>query len=183
MADEIWKPVRNYEGLYEVSNMGRVKSISHKSWNGKGYFLTKPKIIKPRIKRFGYLSVALSKNNKAKEFKVHRLVAIAFIPNPQNLPQVNHKDENKLNNRVSNLEWCTPKYNNNYGEHTKNISQSLLKNHRLRPVLQLNNGKVIRRWKSINELKNTRFKTSYIYSTMAGRYSTAYGYSWKYEVN
>lgn len=177
---EVWEPIKNYEGLYEVSSLGRVRAISHLSWNGKGYFMTKEKVLKPRMKKWGYLSVALSKDNKAKEFKVHRLVANAFIPNPHQLPQVNHKDERKTNNCATNLEWCTAKYNSNYGSHPKNVSESNLKNHTLKAVIQVKNGKVIKRWKTINELKNTKFSISYVYATLAGRYKHAYGFIWKY---
>lgn len=109
--EEIWKDVVHYEGLYEVSNLGRVRSTSTKK-------------IKPQHSNYnkktgqgGYMVVNLWKFNKGKNEYVHRLVAMAFIPNPNNLPQVNHKDEVKTNNEASNLEWVTSKQNNNYGTH------------------------------------------------------------------
>ena len=101
---EIWKPVRNYEGLYEVSNMGRVKSLNY---NRTG----KERIMKGLDNGHGYLFVQLCKDGKAKNCRINRLVAMAFIPNPDNLPEVNHKDKIRTNNRVDNLEWCTTQYN------------------------------------------------------------------------
>lgn len=105
---EIWKDCKGYEGKYQVSNLGRVWSIKRQ------HYLTPNKHTK------GYLQVTMmAKNGKMKMEYIHRLVAIAFIPNPNRLPQVNHKDEDKTNNCVDNLEWCNSKYNNNYGTHTK----------------------------------------------------------------
>ena len=113
---EEWRAVPGYEGLYMVSNIGNVKS------------LIKNKIIKYFINKKGYRLVSLSKNGIIKKFSVHRLVAQAFIPNPDNLPQVNHKDEDKTNNNVDNLEWCDAKYNNNYGTANIRRSETLIKN-------------------------------------------------------
>lgn len=108
---EIWKDIKDYEGLYQVSNLGRVKSLYRiDSSNHKVY----EKILKTR-ERHSYIAVDLHKEGKAKTFSVHRLVAMAFISNPDNKPQINHKDENKENNCVDNLEWCTVLYNNTYG--------------------------------------------------------------------
>ena len=101
---EIWKDIEGYEGLYQVSNLGRVKSIY--GWCGNR-FVKRTKILKLKINNKGYTKVYLYKNKKSKMFFVHRLVAMAFVPNPNNLPQVNHKDGNKLNNSIGNLEWCT----------------------------------------------------------------------------
>lgn len=116
---EYWKDIKDYEGLYQISNLGRVKSLSRYVYTSnpkfKGYRCTKEKILKSGKTKKGYLIVVLRKNNKSKSMYVHRLVATAFIYNPNNLPEVNHKDENPLNNNVTNLEWCTHKYNGNYG--------------------------------------------------------------------
>ena len=109
---EIWKDIKGYEKLYQVSNLGnvrRIKFINNRTQKDKIKML---KLIKDKK---GYLKINLWKNNKSKMFLVHRIVAETFILNPNNLPQVNHKDENKSNNCVENLEWCSQKYNNNYG--------------------------------------------------------------------
>lgn len=104
---EIWKDILGYEGLYQVSNLGRVKSLNyHKT--------RKEHILKP-TNCHGYLRVNLSKNKNRKSYLVHRLVGEAFISNFDNLPEINHKDENKHNNCVENLEWCDRQYNNTYG--------------------------------------------------------------------
>lgn len=103
---EIWKPIEGWEGLYEVSNLGNVKSFC----KGKERFL------RPSKKKNGYLQVVLQDNGRKGFFTIHRLVAAAFIPNPNNLPTVNHIDENKENNRVDNLEWMTTQDNVTYSQ-------------------------------------------------------------------
>lgn len=124
MQIEWWKVIINYEN-YMVSNFGRVKSLPRLVKNGRGGgILTKERILKTKICRNGYEMVCLCKNSRTKWFLIHRLVAEAFIPNPDNLPEVNHKDENKLNNFVDNLEWCDHNYNINYGTCRKRISKS-----------------------------------------------------------
>ena len=116
MTEEIWKPVVGYEGLYEVSSYGRVRSLDKyvKYSNGR-INLHKGRILSPGKDTNGYLQVILTCNGKHKSIKVHRLIAQAFIPNPDNLPEVNHLDEDKTNNSVDNLEWCDRNYNLNYG--------------------------------------------------------------------
>lgn len=123
---EIWKDIENYEGYYQVSNLGRVRSVNRIVINSMGgkiqHLQGKLQILKPG--KLGYVIAQLSKDNKRKYCKVHRLVAQAFIPNPDNLPEVNHKDENKANNRVDNLEWCDREYNVNYGTCSLRISKA-----------------------------------------------------------
>ena len=111
--EEIWKPVNEdgFEGVYEVSNLGRVRSLDHKTKRG----MVKGKYLKPGVDWQGYHHVVLYNNGVRKVRYIHRLVAIAFIENVYNHPQVNHKDENKANNQVSNLEWCSDSYNLSYG--------------------------------------------------------------------
>lgn len=111
--EEIWKDIPGYDGYYQVSNLGRIKSLprckptdKRKSHNN---------IRKPKLAANGYFKINLSKDSKVKWYGLHRLVAMAFIPNPKNFPVVNHKDENPQNNCVDNLEWCTVQYNCNYG--------------------------------------------------------------------
>ncbi len=117
-VEEIWKDIKGYEGLYQVSNLGRVKSLNYKHTG-------KSKIRKTSKDRYGYDQIILNKNSKSKSYKIHRLVAQAFIPNHNNYPSINHKDENKSNNYVENLEWCTVAYNNSYGSrvdmHSKKV--------------------------------------------------------------
>ena len=129
MIEEIWRPVVGYEGLYEVSNLGRVRSLDMYVKVGYGnYRLHKGKVLSPTKNKNGYLKVNLYCNGKQKTIDVHRLVTEAFLPNPDNLPQVNHKDEDKTNNRVENLEWCDHKYNMNYGTRNIRAKETAIKN-------------------------------------------------------
>ena len=135
MENEIWKAIPGYEGYYEVSNFGNVHSLDrtieyigrNQSSEYKVIRNFKGKPIKKQIDAYGYYTVGLNKGKGVKRYKLHQLVAQAFIPNPNNLIQINHKDENKLNNTVDNLEWCTPSYNCNYGTRNERIRKS--KNH------------------------------------------------------
>ena len=110
---EIWKNIDGYEGKYQVSNFGQVKSM-----------IGQEKVLHPKKHRNGHLQIGLHKDKKRKTMYIHRLVAQAFIPNPDNLPCVNHKDENPNNNNVDNLEWCTQKYNCNYGTRVDRIMET-----------------------------------------------------------
>ena len=121
---EEWRPVVGYEGLYEVSNTGRVRSVD--KYDSMNRFL-RGRILRLFTDGLGYLRAQLYSNSKRKSFLVHRLVAQAFIPNPDNLPQVNHRDENPGNNNVDNLEWCDRSYNNNYGTRKDKVRESKLK--------------------------------------------------------
>lgn len=111
---EIWKDIPGYEGIYQISSLGRIKSLERKIKTSKG-----ERIVKEKIKKLEtngkYILIKLCKNSIIEHVSIHRLVAQVFIPNPDNLPEVNHKDENKHNNSVDNLEWCTHKYNSIYG--------------------------------------------------------------------
>ncbi len=114
---EIWKDIKGYEGLYQVSNLGNVKSLK----------INKNLSYRKSGRDRAYLTVSFRKDNASKSYYIHRLVAQTFIPNPENKPQVNHKDENTMNNCVDNLEWCTTRYNINYGTRSlKSKSSSLL---------------------------------------------------------
>lgn len=176
---EIWKPIYGYEGLYEVSNIGKVRSLDrYVDFRGR------KRIFKGRILKFKkagsddeYQSVALSKNGKTKYITVHRLVAIAFIPNPNNLPEVNHKDENPHNNSIENLEWRDRKYNVNYGMHNKKISDTKSKS---LSILDLN-GNVLKIYRSAKDAsKETGFTQSGITHCCNGRLNAFKGYRWRY---
>ena len=113
--DEIWKDIKGYEGLYQISNFGNVKRLQHEEHNCRqGHRVLKERLKNPSFDKKGYLQVSLSKNNKRITRRVHRLVAEVFISNPNEYPMINHKDENKTNNNVNNLEWCDARYNVNY---------------------------------------------------------------------
>lgn len=114
--DEIWKDIEGFERLYQVSNLGNVKCLEHKCPGRYGLRKVKTHIMCQVNGSRGYKYVTLSNLDRGKTFAVHRLVAKAFIENPENLPCVNHKDENKANNNVNNLEWCTSLYNNTYND-------------------------------------------------------------------
>ena len=153
------KDVVGYEGLYAVTSEGEVYSYKSK------------KFLEPKCEKKGYLIVGLYKNGNRKYFRVHRLVAEAYIPNPEKLPQVNHKDENKANNCLQNLEWCDCKYNNNYGTRIEKIKK---------PILQYDlNGNFIREWECASDVGIE--VQSNIVTCLKGRYKTAYGYVWKYK--
>ena len=125
MDNEIWKDIEGFEGRYQVSSCGRVKSLSHfQSFGNQGMRIIPERLLKYGNRANGYMMVVLCKDNIRKSCNVHRLVAQAFIPNPNNLPQVNHIDENKHNNNVDNLEWVTSKENINHGTSLKRRSES-----------------------------------------------------------
>lgn len=126
--EEIWKDIKGYEGIYQVSNYGKIRSLDRID---KINHFHKGRILKPASIK-GYLHVNLSVDGNINDVAIHRVVAETFIPNPHNLPQINHKDENKQNNMVTNLEFCTPKHNVNYGTRTirASISQSGEKSHK-----------------------------------------------------
>ena len=118
LPKRVWKDIPGYEGLYQVSDTGQVRTLNYRRTG-------QTKILKPGYTKDGYTIVVLCKDGKGKTYTVHRLVALAFIPNADNLTEVNHKDENKTNNHVSNLEWCDRTYNNNYGTRNKRASKTM----------------------------------------------------------
>lgn len=174
---EIWKDIKGYEELYQVSNMGRIKSLKRKAKNKNGYRITNEKIIKPVLtSTCKYYTVGLCKNKKRKILLVHRLVAQAFIPNPNNYKEVNHKDENKQNNNVNNLEWCNHQYNMHYGKCLKMIS---INQHRKKINQYDLEGNFIKQWESVSDIKKELNITN-IASCCKGRYKQCNGYIWKY---
>ena len=143
--NEEWRDIEGFEGYYQVSNLGRVRSVDREIYHPYNKTIShyKGKILKPGKRNKGYLGICLTKGNKQKSFLVHRLVAQAFIPNPYNFEQINHKDEDKTNNQVSNLEWCDCKYNMNYGNLKSNMSKTRRNNiSNQKPVKCLETGQI-----------------------------------------
>ncbi len=189
--EEIWKDVVGYEGLYQVSNLGRVKSLNHVRKNGKsGEYMQRGKILQNLTSCCKYYQVGLSKNGRVKLLTVHRLVAEAFIHNPDNKPQVNHIDGNKLNNCIDNLEWCTRSENqlrawkNGLQVFTNNQLKSVTKNGipLAKPVNQYDKNKnFIKRWNSMKEVEcSLNIPNSNITDCCKGKRKSAGGFIWKY---
>ena len=182
---EIWKDIAGYEGLYQVSNLGRVKSLERTVRYGRGYRTIPEKILKTNKKKCDYLKLNLWKEGKAKNHRVHRLVAQSFIHNPDNLPEVNHKDENKENNCVDNLEWCTSKYNCNHGTRNQRGVEKRRNHPKLsKPVLAINKvSGLILQFPSTHEAeRKTGIKQQSIVNCCNGKYGfkSAGGYIWMY---
>ena len=178
MKNEEWRDVVGYEGRYQVSSMGRVKSLERKvrHWRG-GERIQKERILKPSNDRRGYLLVSLCDGEKRKTFSVHRLVCQAFHENPDNKPQVNHINEIKTDNRACNLEWCTCKQNVNHGTRTERSAKA-----RSKPVGQYTlDGELVKIWQSPCEAgKQIGLSDSHVSKVANGKLKTAYGFIWKY---
>ena len=155
--EEIWKPVKGFEGYYEVSNLGRVRSVDRIVYDTvrNRYRLLKGKVLTERDNGNGYKGVMFCKEHKLCQKYIHILVAEAFLDNPDHLPQVNHKDENKANNTVDNLEWCTSYYNNEYGTRKERWYKTRIKNGTIDPS---HIGTKIRKGTFINKVTS-----SYVY--------------------
>ena len=176
MINEIWKDIKGYEGLYQASNLGHIKSIRNN------------KILKCDYSHNGYRIVDL----QGKTFRVHRLVAQTFLPNPDNLPQVNHKDEDKFNNNVDNLEWCSRSYNINYGNRNNKVAKKVSiwrkgkgsdysPRERKKVAQYTLDNKLVREFKSINEAgRETKSSIGTIYNCCVGKSKSCNGYKWKF---
>ena len=181
---EEWKDIKGYEGLYQISNLGRVKSLARTYSHHNRYTHVikhiQEKILKPQL-RGQYLKVTLLKHNHRKQVSVHKLVAETFIPNPDKLPMVNHKDEDKLNNNINNLEWCNSTYNSNYGTRNTKISKLLTNNKkRSKQVLCVETDTI---YPSTREAeRQTGIRNDHIVQVCnhTKHYKTAGGFHWKY---
>lgn len=162
---EKWLPIKDYESLYEVSNTGKIRSLCGRY----GY----KNLLKQCIGSGGYLIVTLCNKGTQKTVNVHRLVASAFLENKDNLPCVNHKDGNRLNNDVSNLEWCSYYYNNTYGDR---LTKSALK--RGKPVVCVETGVIYPNGHAAQ--RETSIPQSKIWCCCNGKRNTAGGYHWSY---
>lgn len=175
---ENWVDVKGWEGFYQVSNYGNVRSLSRtKTVKNGGVQEVKGRVLTPQTDRFGYYRVCFTRDGKSVYKRVNRIVAQAFIPNPDNLPQVNHKNECKTDNRVENLEWCDAKYNSNYGSRNKKVqeAQSVW-------VIKLSfNNEILHFYRSAMEAeRDTGISNSNINRCCKGKRKSAGGYIWKY---
>ena len=188
---EIWKTAvydgEVYEGLYRVSNWGRILSLNYRNTG-------KSKLRKPVENTNGYFQVGLSKNGETKKCLVHRLVAETFLENPENLPEVNHKDENKTNNFVflnedgtvnkekSNLEWKTHRDNINHGTRNERVAKANTNGKCSKKVLQLSlSGDLICEWESTRECERNGFDHSNVTRCCNGKQKTYKGFRFEYE--
>lgn len=175
-SKSMWKPINGYVGYYEVSSTGKVRSVERvvKYKDGRPSRHLASKIVRSSFDKDGYKCVHLYKDNTSRAFKVHRLVAEAFIPNPENYSDVNHKNEVKDDNRVDNLEWCTHDYNMNYGSRSKKASEVLTKFVYQRFTLK---GEYIDTLKYQDIIKEG-FDYGFVVKASTGEYKTAYGLKW-----
>ena len=184
---EEWKDIKDYEGLYQVSNWGKILSLNYRNTG-------KPGLMNPGTNKDGYLVVYLSKNVERKMCYVHRLVAETFLDNPDNLPEVNHIDENKTNNFVflnedgsvdkekSNLEWKNHRDNCNHGTRTERVAKANTNGIRSKPVLQLSlSGDLIREWPSIGECGRNGFNKGNVWACCNGKKPQYKGFLWMYK--
>ena len=191
---EIWRTAvydgEIYEGLYKVSNWGRILSLDY---NHTG----KSKLMNPNKNKSGYLKVDLSKNGETKTCLVHRLIAETFLENPENKPQVNHKIEGKegksinivifnedgtVNKERTTIEWCTQEYNHNYGTINERISKAMTNGKQSKPVLQFTlDGEFVREWPSTHECGRNGFDHTVVTKCCNGKLKQYKGFKWEYK--
>lgn len=156
----IWKDVPDYDGLYQVSSSGYIKSLGRMVRNGGAGRMVRERILKPGIDSYGYPIVSLYKDGKKKTFTIHRIVALCFIQNPFNLPEVNHKDGNKQNNSVINLEWCTTGDNIRHATRTGlNIPKRGSDSHMSKKVMDIETGKIYGSVKELSSMVNIGYSS------------------------
>lgn len=186
---EIWENIPGFE-YHQVSSMGNIRSLDRVITfaNGKKQTIKGKPILKQLVvdKRTGYarymVTLGLGKAGSVKTFRIARLVAQVFIPNPNNLPQINHKDENSLNDQISNLEWCDCKYNNTYGTKIERLRQKHINGKGSKPVGQYTlDGELVKIYPSAGEAgREFNCNPSIISRVCRGIRPTVYGYKWKY---
>lgn len=195
--EEIWRNVKDFEGLYQVSNLGRVRSLDHYVNSNGGVRLVKGVLIKPKIDSGGYMRVTLHKNDTHKNYQLHRLVGMTFPDliewtecakgKPFNKLQINHKDENPSNNNINNLQWCVVEDNLIYGTRLDRIKEKLINGKKSKSVSQYTiDGQFVAEYPSIAEAyRQTHILSSYICKCLKGydKFETAGGYIWKYTSN
>ena len=174
MNKEIWRDITGYEGYYQVSSEGRVKSLKRKGRKNEY-------ILRPVVTNCGYYQVGLRSGGKRKMFFVHRLVCEAFHENPDNKPQVNHVNEDKTDNRACNLEWSTRRENMNHGTRNSRAGKAIAKANSKQTGQYTLDMELIKVWPSAREAeRKTGFDQSTISKVARGKYKQAYGYIWKY---
>lgn len=186
LPNEIWLPIKEYEQSYMVSSYGRIKTLDRTLTFSDGRVRSyKSRIVKLHRLNKNYYVVTLTQNQRCMMKDVHRLVAEIFIPNPNGYKEVNHKDENSFNNCVDNLEWCTRKYNLNYGNHNKKLSEARINcPSTSKPVVQMKpDGTIIQTFTSIREAARSLGsvkRDGNILRACQGKYKTCFGYKWSY---
>lgn len=187
---EIWKPVAGYEGFYEVSSKGRIRSKDRTTKNGGGEFVKKGRVLKLVDNGNGYLRVELKVNNTSAKKYVHRIVAETFIENPANKPFINHLDNNPYNNAIENLEWCTPKENflwmamqgrnKRTDKWLKHLHEAQKETYMAVVGENIATGEKIF-FEKLNEVKSMGFQPSCVCNCCKGKRKQHKGYRWAYE--
>ena len=184
MRTEIWEDINGYKSLYQISNKGNVRSLDRIIFRkNKIPIHVRGKTLTAVIAPNGYPVVALWKDNRGKTVYIHRLVAETLIPNPHDYPIINHKDENKANNCVENLEWCNMLYNNNYAARNQRLSLSLKNNNKLsKKIIQYStDNQFIKEWNSIREIERVlHIPGSAIVRVCKGLGKSSHGFLWRY---
>lgn len=190
MMEEIWKDIEGYEGIYQVSNLGRVRSLDriitqHHPETGKDVtYVVHGQIMAPYFNMNGYQCVRLRSEKGRRTFLVHRLVAKEFVPNPNGYDIVNHKDESRDNNHADNLEWCTQKYNVNYGTSIQRLSESHMNRSDLSKAVEMLSlgGELLKEFPSAREAARfLRASNSHISRCCRDNSKTCKGYRWRYK--
>lgn len=177
MDEVIWKPVVGFEGVYEVSNLGIIKGIARKSFNpGSGSYINiSQQYLRPKMDKDCYLDVALNANGKSTTKRIHRIVAEAFIPNPDMLPLVDHKNGVRWDNRVDNLRWS------NQSDNIKDAFLSGRKRNSARPIFQFTmEGNFVKRFDAICHVERDGFDPKKVNAVVVGKRKSCGGYKWEY---